>query len=134
VLGEIDEPLGPQRDIYRSVGERIGEITSRAIFIVRQSEKYRLYATGATRGGLPRHELLHYPSGLLPKAIESLSNDLQSGDVVLIKGGVTQRLDRVVLLLTGRTVRCNISHCNARLRCEYCPMLEREWKGFKGVI
>jgi hypothetical protein len=55
--------------------------------------------------------------------------DLGPGDVVLIKGRSTQRLDRVSLSLLGRPVRCNISLCQAHLSCGECPMLERGWDG-----
>ncbi|MGH7966111.1 MAG: hypothetical protein ACRERD_30540 [Candidatus Binatia bacterium] len=62
------------------------------------------------------------------KAVEMLGDDLGPGDVVLIKGRDTQRLDRVALALMGRTVRCDLSFCDVKLHCEYCPMLERGWK------
>ena len=67
------------------------------------------------------------------EAIEMLREGLGPEDVVLIKGRDTQRLDRVALALMGRAVRCDISFCNVRLRCEHCPMLERGWKKAGGM-
>ena len=64
-------------------------------------------------------------------AVEALNDDLRPGDVVLIKGRDTQRLDRVALALMGRQVRCELKSCDAEVECESCPMLEREWAGLR---
>jgi UDP-N-acetylmuramoyl-tripeptide--D-alanyl-D-alanine ligase len=124
VLGEVSEPPGSQGPIYRQIGERIAQIVSYAIFI---GGNFQRYAAGAARGGLPRNALLNAGTSVL-KAIEMLQDELKTGDIVLVKGRDTQRLDRVALALMGRVVRCDISFCNAKLRCEHCPMLERGWK------
>ena len=69
------------------------------------------------------------------KVIEVLQGDLGPGEVVLIKGRDTERLDRIALALTGRTVCCDINFCNAMpTRCDHCPMLERGWKDLPVVI
>ncbi|MBI2487250.1 MAG: hypothetical protein HYW01_09895 [Deltaproteobacteria bacterium] len=53
---------------------------------------------------------------------------------MLIKGRTTQRLERVAFALAGRKVKCNISFCDVKVRCENCPMLEQGWKGLKVII
>jgi len=131
VLGEISEPPGSQGPIYRKIGEQIAKIASQAIFV---GGSFQRYAAGARRGGLSSHLLMDAGRSVL-KVVETLRGDLGPGDVVLIKGRDTQRLDRITLALTGRTVRCDISSCNARaVRCEQCPMLEKGWKGLRIVI
>jgi UDP-N-acetylmuramoyl-tripeptide--D-alanyl-D-alanine ligase len=126
VLGEISEPPGSQGPIYRDFGERIAKMASRAIII---GGNFQRYAAGARRGGLPSSSLVNIGRSVR-KAVEVLQEDLGPGDVVLIKGRDTQRLDRITLSLMGRTVRCNLSFCNTRVaRCEHCPMLEIGWKG-----
>ena len=47
--------------------------------------------------------------------------------MVLLKGRDDERIERVALALTGREVRCALRHCEAKLRCHLCPMLERGW-------
>jgi UDP-N-acetylmuramyl pentapeptide synthase len=130
VLGGVSEPPGSQGPIYWQIGERIAKIASYAIFI---GGNYQRYAAGAARGGLRRDALIDAERSVL-KAVEALRGHLRPGDVVLIKGRDTERLDRVALLLMGRTVRCDIDFCRAKVRCERCPMLERGWDGLKVVI
>ena len=130
VLGEVSEPPGSQGPIYWRIGERIAKIASYAIFI---GGNYQRYAAGAARGGLPRDALINAQRSTL-RAVEALRGDLRPGDVVLIKGRDTQRLDRVALSLMGRPVRCDISFCDAKVRCENCPMLERGWVGQRVVM
>jgi hypothetical protein len=67
-------------------------------------------------------------------AVEALRDDLGPGDVVLIKGRDTQRLDRVALALAGRNVGCTIPVCGLKhTRCDQCPMLESGWQGIPAV-
>lgn len=132
VLGDIEEPPEGKNQIYRQVGERIGEIASCAIFI--GGDSCRNYSRGAKRVGLPPEEVTHIPGNVL-KAAELLHEKLRPGDVVLIKGRGNQRLDRIALSLMGKTVRCNINSCDVKVvRCENCPMLERGWSGQKVVM
>lgn len=126
VLGEVSEPPGAQGPIYRNIGERIAKAASRAIFI---GGNFQRYSAGARRGGLPSSSLMDAGRSVL-KAAEILRSDLDPGDVILIKGRDSERLDRITLSLMGRAVRCNLNYCNTRVeeRCERCPMLERGWE------
>jgi UDP-N-acetylmuramyl pentapeptide synthase len=130
VLGDVEEPPGSQGPIYRQIGERIAKIASYAIFI---GGNYQPYAAGAVRGGLPRDVLINARRSVL-KAVEVLREGLGPGDVVLIKGRTNQRLERIAFALAGKKVKCNISFCDMKVRCENCPMLERGWEDLKTVI
>jgi len=131
VLGEVSEPQGSQGPIYRELGRRIATIADFAIFV---GGNFQRYAAGAREGGLPNSALFD-AGGSVQKAAEFLGNELRDGDIVLVKGRDTQRLERISLILTGRTVRCDIDFCDTRIvSCEKCPMLERGWKGLRVVI
>lgn len=132
VLGDIEEPPGSKGPIYRALGERLGKVASRAIFIG-ESGNWRHLARGAKRAGLHQDNMIYVGKNLF-KAVDLLREDLAAGDVVIIKGRAAQRLDRVSLLLSDRSVRCDIPFCNVRVRCENCPMLERGWNGLRVVI
>ena len=131
VLGEVSEPPGSQGPIYREIGERIASIASRAIFI---GGNFQRYAAGVRRGGLTSSSVMDAERSPL-KAVELLREDLRPGDVVLIKGRDTQRLDRITLALIGRKVCCDIDFCDTRaVRCETCPNLERGYEGKRMIV
>ena len=100
-------------------------MASYAIFV---GEHFRQYARGARRAGLPSAALFNAGKNL-DAAVDALRRQLHPGDVVLIKGRNTQRMERISLALMGQTVNCKIEFCNAMgTRCYRCPMLERGWK------
>jgi UDP-N-acetylmuramyl pentapeptide synthase len=132
VFGEVSEPPGSQGPIYRRLGNRVAHIASRVIFVGDRGT-WKPFAAGAKGGGLTRDRLINAENSV-SRAIEAVRDELAPGDVVLVKGRDNQRLERVGLALTGRTVGCDIKFCNAALRCENCPMLERGWNGVKAVM
>jgi UDP-N-acetylmuramyl pentapeptide synthase len=125
VFGEVSEPPGSQGPIYRRLGERVARLASRAIF-VGDSGVWSPFARGLKRGGLPQEKVSNSGKSVC-KAVEAVREYLGPGDVVLVKGRDNQRLERISLALSGRTVRCDISFCKEKVRCEKCPMLERGW-------
>jgi UDP-N-acetylmuramoyl-tripeptide--D-alanyl-D-alanine ligase len=124
LLGDVSEPRPPQRAIYQALGERVARMASHFVIV---GHSFDPYYSGARRGGMPKSCIVD--GGDSPRqAAETLKELLQPGDVVLLKGRDTQKLDRVRLILEGRCVSCDIPFCNVRsLACENCPMLERGW-------
>jgi UDP-N-acetylmuramoyl-tripeptide--D-alanyl-D-alanine ligase len=128
VLGDVAEPVGSQRELYRRLGARTATVSARAI-VLATGDLGDAFRVGATQGGLPP-EAVVMAGRSVGRATEALASELASGDVVLIKGRDTQRLERIALALLGRDVRCELVYCNARLtRCDACPMLGRSWRG-----
>jgi UDP-N-acetylmuramoyl-tripeptide--D-alanyl-D-alanine ligase len=124
VIGDVSEPPGPQGPIYRRLGERLANVADRVIVV---GEHYHQYATGATRGRLARSEVVNAGKSFR-RAVEEVRSHLRPGDVVLVKGRNTQRLERIVFALQDQLVRCELSFCRAaNVRCDRCPMLERGW-------
>ncbi len=125
VLGDVAEPMGSPRQIYRRIGERVGQVGSWAIFVT--GDNFTAYAAGAKHGGIPREAVIHARGGV-QEVLQALPADLGPGDVVLVKGRVSQHLERVGLALLGRSVRCELKQCAVHLTaCQTCPMLERGW-------
>jgi UDP-N-acetylmuramyl pentapeptide synthase len=122
VMGDLTEPPGSkseQRAAYVRVGERIGRIAQRTIFLRGHGALYR---QGARRGGMPpdRMSVAEDVAG----AAEQLRAELADGDVVLVKGRAIQQLDRITLALIGRDVACRRLRCTLKLRpCARCPLL-----------
>jgi UDP-N-acetylmuramoyl-tripeptide--D-alanyl-D-alanine ligase len=129
VLGDVQEPPGSQGPIYARLGERLAGIADRVIVL----GETRRYAAGARRSGHGPLPIVDARRSVL-QAIETVRADLRPGDVILVKGRSTQRLERVALALEGRTVRCGIEACDAMLtRSDRCSMLERGWDGLPAI-
>ncbi len=128
VLGDLDEPPEDSESAYAALGERLAAIAERTVLV---GHSARAYAVGAERGGLSGASVL-YAGESVSRAAAALA-DLQSGDVVLVKGRTAQRLERLVLSLQGRTVACDIPECHVHGGCDACPMLERGWSGLRVV-
>lgn len=123
VLGDVTEPEGPQRQVYRSLGERVARSASRILYI---GHKFGPLASGARQAGLARGDVTQHANVFA--LAETLKNELKEGDVVLLKGRTNQKLERTALILSGRTVRCGISSCHIRsFPCESCPLVETGW-------
>jgi len=130
VLGEISEAQGDRGSLYRDIGARVAASATKAYFF---STQFQRLSSGAHRAGMPRDALVntHFD---LRVAIDALLGDLGQGDVVLVKGRKSQRLERISLALSGRQVRCRVKQCDALTQCDDCAMLERGWEGRRFVI
>ncbi|MBP1622959.1 MAG: murF [Acidobacteria bacterium] len=130
VMGEVFEPPGSQGPIYKEIGRRIAGMAKKVVIL---GGSFQPYATGARRAGMSPSDVMNAGRSV-EKAAEMLTSVLRPGDVVLIKGRDSQRLERIALMLQGRTVRCSINHCRVRgLRCADCPMLGKEWGSKEAV-
>jgi len=122
VLGEVSEPPGSQRPIYRAVGERAAQVADLFVHVGHSRQKY---TTGWTRAGMTRETILDAGPGVI-RAAEIVRSIRRPGDVILLKGRDTQKLDRVAVALMGREVRCAVEFCNLNLGpCDTCSYLTR---------
>jgi UDP-N-acetylmuramoyl-tripeptide--D-alanyl-D-alanine ligase len=120
VLGPIAEPKGTQSVHYRALGERIARTAQLAVFV----GSFREYKAGVHKAGMPQQALYDASRGL-KDAVEFLRREIRPGDVVLVKGRRTQRLERIGLALEGRNVRCALRTCRLRMtHCADCSKLE----------
>jgi UDP-N-acetylmuramoyl-tripeptide--D-alanyl-D-alanine ligase len=124
VLGQVSEAPGNAKEVQRQLGRLIAQSgVSYAIFL---GVNCQPYVKGASRAGMDRSSILDAKTnpGL---AIQTLAPMLRDGDVVLIKGRSSEKLERIALALTGRRVGCLIGFCDAESRCSNCKMLEKGW-------
>jgi len=129
VLGDVAEPMGPQGPIYRELGARLARVATRVIVVGIQHKRI---AAGARRAGLPGDAIVDAQRSMA-RAIADLRRELAPGDVVLLKGRDSERLDRIALALTGHDVACDVVSCDACTRCAGCPMLARGWQGRRAI-
>ncbi len=120
VLGPITDPPGSQGPLYRDLGARIGRIAQLAVFV----DSFREYKGGVHRAGMPPSSLIDAGRGI-DGAVRFLEAELKPGDVVLVKGRISQKLERIALSLEGRPVRCRLTTCQIHTNtCESCPKLD----------
>jgi len=128
VLGNVEEPPGRQRDIYRELGSRAARFANLAICV--GNDSLASFRSAAIRSGMAPAAVQLVGSRIDPVA-DLLNALLQPGDAVLVKGASTQKLRRVVLQLTGRPVDCRFKYCDVKVRsCDVCPLLNAaaEWR------
>lgn len=119
VLGDLDMPPAPERVWYRSIGEQVAGVADEVLFVGTKHEKYR---SGLRRSG--RAPARVHAVRTTAEAAIHLASRLRAGDVVLVKGRETQRLTRVILALSGRSVGCTVESCRMHLTfCDRCPLL-----------
>jgi UDP-N-acetylmuramyl pentapeptide synthase len=121
VLGHLSEAHGIED--YRTVGQHVGSIADRVIF-VGHGRDMRPARAAAIAAGLPREQATRVQYA--HEAVEILRGELGPGDVVLTKARWQQALARVGLSLAGRNVQCRADPCPIkRMICDWCPYLER---------
>lgn len=122
VMGNVSEPPEGMGKTYRRVGRRIAEVADRVYFL---GGHFRRYAAGARQAGMSNEAMVDCGRDVLG-TIERLRREIREGDLILIKGRDTERLDRIALGLLGHDVRCDLVFCDAKaVRCHHCPLLER---------
>jgi hypothetical protein len=91
-------------------------------------DSYKHYKPGLLEAGMPRESVVDAGADLT-RVIDLLRGALRPGDLMLIKGRGTQKLERIALALGGRQVACTVGSCPAArgAHCPICPMLERGW-------
>ena len=131
VLGEITEPPPPRDRQLDGVAERLAGMADRVIVL---GPTTGAYVSGLKRAGMTMDRIVDAGDSWR-RAFDALKGTLREGDVVLLKGRHSERLERIALALEGRAVRCALVFCDSPLgRCDTCAMLERGWGSMEPVV
>jgi UDP-N-acetylmuramoyl-tripeptide--D-alanyl-D-alanine ligase len=127
VLGDVTEISGSQGPVYRRLGAMAAAACQR-IILVGHSEKR--YASGIRQSGRLPPEAVLKCKGSHERAVSALQQEMRPGDVILVKGRLSQRLERIALALCGTAPTCKLKECQAtNLYCSDCNLLSvREMK------
>ncbi|MFO1067832.1 MAG: Mur ligase family protein [Geminicoccaceae bacterium] len=125
VMGDASEIGSGGGPVYRRLGERLAGIADLVLVL---GNNHQPYAAGAVRAGMRREAVVRLKDDLGAAVVQARAT-LRPGDVVLVKGRMSQKLERVALALSGRTVGCRLASCDiSSPPCSLCPMLERGWQ------
>lgn len=129
VCGNIEDPPGNAYETYRRLGQQIGKTVDKALFIGGlELEKAR---AGFVNSGKDRADVVLIKNDVY-QAIELILGMIRPGDVILVKGRGTQRLQRIVLALRQMRVSCPVKICSVKVHtCDECPMLDKEQADFQ---
>jgi UDP-N-acetylmuramyl pentapeptide synthase len=121
VLGDIsDSPRGHQ-DRMRLIGRLTAESADMAVFVdVRGDVARRI----AIHHGLAAENAHHFVNAR--DAAEFLRGALRPGDLVLLKGRISQHLARIYLAQVG-PVDCRKTLCSKQSMCDHCPELKNSF-------
>lgn len=118
ILGEVEEPPESLGKIYRAIGARAARIATHLIFIGSKRVKRPLFAE-ARRSGMSDENLL-FAEHSMNRAQELAQQLVKPGDLVLIKGRSSQKLERIACVLKGEKVSCSLEFCGQKTRCTDC--------------
>ncbi len=94
VLGDMLELGKFTKEAHRTVGERAAASADKLITV---GIRARNIAQAALDADMPDGDILQYENGESERAADELARALQPGDVVLVKGSQSMRLERFVL-------------------------------------
>ena len=107
----------PRRRRLVRLGRASARVAEVVVFVGLSAESGR---RGATAAGLAPENVHAFRA--LPEAARFLQDTLRHGDVVLLKGRVSDHLARLFFAQLG-PVRCRLAHCEKLILCDECAEL-----------
>ncbi|MCE9540979.1 UDP-N-acetylmuramoyl-tripeptide--D-alanyl-D-alanine ligase [Candidatus Kaiserbacteria bacterium] len=102
VIGDMLELGKYTKDAHRKVGERAAQCADKLITV---GIRARQVADAALDAGLRDENILQYDTGEAERAADELALDMREGDVVLVKGSQSMRLERLVRGIMAEPLR-----------------------------
>ena len=121
VLGEMGELGALAEESHREVGKKAAELEIDFLICVGPLQKYT--AEEAIKGGMDKEKIFWVPE--VNQAAAILEKILKPGDLFYLKGSLLRHLERVKLILEGKTVGCQLNLCHSYQQCDACPNLKR---------
>ena len=122
VLGEMGEMGRYDKEGHRQVGQEIAKL--KIDFLVSVGPLQKETAKEAIAGGMKKENVFWVKD--VKEAAEVLKKILKEGDFLYLKGSLLRHLERILLILQGRKVKCNLVSCHTYSQCLDCPNLKKE--------
>lgn len=119
VLGEMGEMGRYDKEGHRQVGQEITKL--KIDFLVSVGPLQKETARETIAGGMKKENIFWAKD--VKEAAEILKKILKKGDFVYLKGSLLRHLERILLILEGKRVKCTLVSCHNYGQCQTCPNL-----------
>lgn len=120
VLGEMGELGTSAKKSHQEIGQKAAELKIDRLVSVGPLQK--LTAKEAIKSGMKKENVFWVQN--VHQAAEVLKKILKKGDLVYLKGSLLRHLERVILLLKGGKVGCQVVSCEVYNQCLDCKYLK----------
>jgi len=117
VLGEMGEIGDKAEELHRLVGQELAK--EKIEVVVGVGPLTRFITEEAKAGGVKEV----FWAKDVKEAADILKKILKKGDFLYLKASLLRHLERIILLLQGKTVKCNEVSCHYYHLCDTCPKL-----------
>lgn len=121
VLGEMGELGDFSEKGHRMVGEKLANLKIDYIVAVGPLTKFTV--DEALKNNLDSGKVFWVSD--VTQAAKTLKNILKKNDMLYLKGSLLRHMERILLILEGKKVGCNIVSCHFYQPCFACPKLKR---------
>lgn len=122
ILGEMGELGEYKEDEHRKIGRKIAGLE--IDFLVGIGPLQRLTIEEAVENGMKKENVFWAKDVL--QAAEILARLIKKDDLLYLKGSLLRHLERIIMLLEGKSVACRVTSCHIYNQCPSCPNLTKE--------
>jgi UDP-N-acetylmuramyl pentapeptide synthase len=120
ILGEMGELGEFSEKGHRQVGEKIAGL--KIDYLVAVGPLTKFIVDSASKRGFSSKKIFWTKD--VKEAAEVLNKILKKNDMLYLKGSLLRHMERILLILEGKIVKCREISCHFYLSCEKCPNLK----------
>jgi len=120
VLGEMGELGVLAKQEHQKLGERLTKLRIDYLITIGPLQKFT--AQSALKNGMKKNQVFWVEDVL--GAAEILKKLLKEGDLFYLKGSLLRHLERVILILQGKKMGCQMTNCSFYHQCSDCSYLQ----------
>lgn len=121
ILGEMGELGRYAEEEHRKIGEKASKL--KIDFLIGIGPLQKLVIEEAAKAGFSKNRLLWVKN--VREAADFLRSYLKGGELIYLKGSLLRHIERVILILEGKDVSCNLVVCHRYESCQTCPNLSK---------
>ncbi|MCJ7829469.1 Mur ligase family protein, partial [Patescibacteria group bacterium] len=119
VLGEMGELGESAEKEHQKIGEEVAKL--KIDYLVSVGPLQKLTVQQAIKSGMKKEQVFWAKDVF--QAAQILKKILKKGDLFYLKGSKLKHMERILLLLNGQKVSCQVNSCHYYFPCQNCPHL-----------